>query len=64
MAVVKDGYLPQKGRASGQLHLYRAGPQVWVLGCAGVQIFVHRQSDAGEALWECFQMKSSHKMWR
>lgn len=48
MAVVKDGYLPQKGRASGQLHLYHVGPQVRVLGCAGVQIFVHRRSDAGK----------------
>lgn len=64
MAVVKDGYLPHKGRPFGQLHLCHAGPtavfpgqgegpQVWGARVCGVQIFVPRQ-----VLWACFQIKS------
>lgn len=71
MAAVKDGYLPHKGTASGQLHLCHAGPTAIFLGqgkgprlpglgarvcqCANICSWTKQY---WEALWACFQMES------
>lgn len=59
VAVGESGYLPHGERLlvgsvctrRTHCHLPGAGegqgPPGWVLGCAGIQIFVHRQGNAG-----------------